>query len=128
MGFDLSTVAAIAASIILVGIAVFQVLLALGFPFGEAAMGGYHRVLPKKLRVVSVLNGLILIFMAYVFLEHAEVFTFNYFTTTIFVWIFTVFLALNTIGNFVSRSKKEKYIMTPLSSIAFILCLIVVLF
>ncbi len=127
MGVDLILVAAVVASIIFLGIAVFQALLALGFPLGEAAMGGYHKVLPKKLRVVSVFNGLILIFMAYVFLEHAGAVSLNYFTTTILVWVFTAFLALNTVGNFVSKSKKERYIMTPLSGVAFVLCLIVAL-
>jgi len=50
-------------AILFVSIAVFQVLLSLGFPLGEFAMGGYYKVLPKKLRIASAANALILLFM-----------------------------------------------------------------
>lgn len=107
-------------------IAVFQVLLSLGYPLGEYAMGGYHKVLPYTLRIVSVFNALILLFMIFVILEHVEVLTVFHlsFTNTI-VWVFTIFLGLNTIANLLSTSRKEKYTMTPLSSIAFVLSLII---
>ncbi|PAE18404.1 hypothetical protein CHH80_22015 [Bacillus sp. 7504-2] len=107
-------------------IALFQVLLSLGYPLGEYAMGGYYKVLPHKLRIVSVFNALILLFMSIVILEHVEVLTVFHlsFTNTI-VWVFTLFLGLNTIANLLSTSRKEKYTMTPLSSIAFVLSLVI---
>jgi hypothetical protein len=120
-------IAAIISAAIFVGLAVFQVLLSLGFPLGEAAMGGYHKVFPKKLRIASGVSAIILLFMGFVFLQHAEVISigFNFISTNVLVWVFTVYLGLNTVANLVSKSKKERIIMTPLSSIAFVLCLFV---
>lgn len=109
-----------------ISIAVFQVLLALGLPLGEFAMGGYYKVLPYKLRVASAINAIILLVMGVVFLQHTNVINiFNVLPTNILVWVITVFLGLNTIANLISRSTKEKYVMTPLSSIAFILCFMI---
>ncbi|MEC2074137.1 hypothetical protein [Alkalihalophilus marmarensis] len=90
-------------------------------------MGGFHKVLPPPLRIVSAFNALILLFIGYVFLVHANVLTKTIFSlpTNALVWVFTVFLGLNTLANLVSKSKKERIIMTPLSGIAFILCLMI---
>jgi hypothetical protein len=119
--------AAIMNAVIVLSIAVFQVLLSLGYSLGEATMGGYHKILPKHLRFASLISAFILLFFGLIFLQHAKVvsFGFNYILTNILVWAFTVYLALNTIANLVSKSKKERLIMTPISSIAFILCLFI---
>lgn len=121
---DIASILSVVVAIMFVSIAVFQVLLSLGFPLGEFAMGGFHKVLPKKLRIVSVFNAIILLFMGFIFLQHTNVFyAFNFSSTNIFVWAITIFLGFNTIANIVSRSRKERVVMTPLSSIAFLLCL-----
>ncbi|USK42211.1 hypothetical protein [Cytobacillus oceanisediminis] len=91
-------------------------------------MGGYYKVLPKKLRIVSVINAIILLFMGFVFLQHTDVLSgFDFLPTNILVWVFTIFLGFNTIANLISRSEKERLIMTPLSGITFILCLFITL-
>ncbi|MGM7681204.1 hypothetical protein ACSVDA_03520 [Cytobacillus sp. Hm23] len=126
MDGDIFYTLSIIVTIMFVSIAAFQVLLVLGLPLGEYAMGGFYKVLPKKLRIVSAINAIILLFMGIVFLQHSDLLNiFNFLPTHILVWIVTVYLGLNTIGNLISRSKKERYVMTPLSSIAFILCLMV---
>ena len=51
-------------AILFVSIAVFQVLLSLDYPLEEFAMGEYYKVLPKKLRITSVVNAFILLFMS----------------------------------------------------------------
>jgi hypothetical protein len=110
----------IVVAIMFVFISIFQVLLFLGYPLGEYAMGGLYRVLPKKLRIVSIINAIILLFMGLVFLQHTNVLnSFNFLPTNILVWVITIFLGLNTITNLISQSKKERFIMTPLSSIVF---------
>lgn len=115
-------------AIMFISISFFQVLLSLGYPLGEYAMGGYYKVLPKKLRIVSVINAIILLFMGFVFLQHTDVLSgFNFLPTNILVWVFTIFLGFNTIANLISRSEKERLIMTPLSGITFILCLFITL-
>ncbi|MCS0791302.1 hypothetical protein NX021_24540 [Cytobacillus firmus] len=128
MEMEFIYISSIAVSIMFVSISVFQVLLSLGYPLGEYAMGGYYKVLPKKLRIVSVINAVILLSMGFVFLQHTDVLNgFNFLPTNILVWVITVFLGLNTIANLLSQSKKERFIMTPLSSIAFALCLFITL-
>lgn len=115
-------------AIMFISISFFQVLLSLGYPLGEYAMGGYNKVLPKKLRIVSVINAIILLFMGFVFLQHTDVLSgFDFLPTNILVWVFTIFLGFNTIANLISRSEKERLIMTPLSGITFILCLFITL-
>jgi hypothetical protein len=92
-------------------------------------MGGYHKVLPKNSRIVSAVNALILVFMSVVFLQHTDVLTgFHFLSTNIIVWAFTIFLGLNTIANAISRSKKERFIITPVSGLAFLLCLFIAIF
>ena len=121
-------VSSIIVAILFVAIAVFQVLLSLGFPLGEFAMGGYHKILPKKLRIASAANALILLFMGFVFLQHTNVLNgMDFLSTNILVWVITVFLGLNAIANLISRSKKERFVMTPLSGFTFILCLFIAL-
>jgi hypothetical protein len=48
--------------------------------------------------------------------------------TKFFVIIITVFMGLNTLGNLVSKSKKERLVMTPLAGISFLSCLLVLLY
>lgn len=52
--------ASVLAALVLSFVAIFQILLAIGLPLGEAAWGGTHRVLPPHLRVASALSSLLL--------------------------------------------------------------------
>ncbi|MGM9945862.1 MAG: hypothetical protein ACI33M_12995 [Lysinibacillus sp.] len=123
---DYIYISSIIVAILFVSIAVFQVLLSLGYPLGEYAMGGYYKVFPKKLRIISVVNALILLFMGFVFLQHANVLSgVDFLSTNILVWVITIYLGINTIANLISRSKKERFVMTPLSCLAFVLCLFI---
>ncbi|KAB8130780.1 hypothetical protein F9U64_14055 [Gracilibacillus oryzae] len=111
-------------AIIFVGISVFQILLACGYPLGEFALGGYYKVLPVKLRVVSGVNALVLLIFAVVLLLHSNIISgIDLISVKILIWGITVFLGINTIANLISRSKKERYVMTPLSFLTFVLCL-----
>lgn len=107
----------------------FQMLLALGFPFGKAAWGGKYRILPLGFRIASLCSAVIMVFALIIVLEKAEVFSvFDSRTVVTYgVWVFTVFLGLNTINNFISHSKLEKRIMTPISLTLSLLCLTVAL-
>lgn len=126
MEVDFIYISSITVAILFVSIAVFQVLLSLGYPLGEFAMGGYYKVLPKKLRVVSAINALILLIMGFVFLQHANLLIgLDFLSTNILVWVITIFLGFNTLANLISRSKKERFMMTPLSGFTFILCLFI---
>ncbi|MCG1023444.1 hypothetical protein [Sutcliffiella horikoshii] len=123
---DFVYIASITVAVFCMSVAVFQVLLSLGYPLGEFAMGGYYKVLPKKLRIMSAVNALILLFIGLVFLQHTNVLnSLDFLSTNILVWVITIFLGLNTIANLISQSKKERLFMTPLSGFIFILCLFI---
>ena len=122
-------IAALTAAIGFFGIMCFQILLALGFPFGQAAWGGKYKRLPPGFRIASLFSAGIMAFASIIVLEKAAIFSAinNSTVVTTGVWIFTAFLGLNTISNFISRSKWEKRIMTPVSLILSLLCLTVAL-
>ena len=125
MEVDFIYFSTIVVTILFVSIAFFQVLLSLGFPIGEFALGGYYKVLPKKLRIVSAVNAMVLVFMSFVFLQHTDVFIgLSFLPTNILVWIMTIFLAINSIANLFSRSKKERFIMTHCLYFMLIYCFI----
>ena len=112
------------------GIAIFQVFLYLGFPLAEYSWGGkYKGVLPKQIRMLSLVSALLLILFSLIFLIHSKVLTVTfYLPTNILAIIITIFMGLNTLGNLVSKSNKERLVMTPLAGLTFISCLFVLIF
>jgi hypothetical protein len=123
-------IAAIIVAVISCGIAIFQVLLFLGLPLAEYSWGGkYQGVLPKKMRIISLPSALLLIFFGFIFLVHSKVLSVGFFLpTNIFVLLITIFMGLNTLGNLISKSKKERMLMTPLAGMTFLSCLLVLLY
>jgi hypothetical protein len=123
-------IAAIIVAVISSGIAIFQVLLFLGLPLAEYSWGGkYQGVLPKKMRIISLPSALLLIFFGFIFLVHSKVLSVGFFLpTNIFVILITIFMGLNTLGNLISKSKKERILMAPLAGMTFLSCLLVLLY
>lgn len=80
--------------IAIIGAGIFSIVIVLSFliicglPLGELTMGG---------------------FMPLWFSDN---------TTKIICIVMAVYLSFNTVMNFISKSKKEKYVMTPLSAIS----------
>ena len=50
-------------------IAIMTVLVACGLPLGEFTMGGQHKILPKKFRVMAVISVAIQIFAMIIILQ-----------------------------------------------------------
>ena len=96
------------------------VLVACGLPLGEFTMGGQHKILPKKLRVAAVISVAIQIFAMIIILQAGGFISLwlSFKITKYICFFFAVYLFLNTIMNMISKSRKEKYVMTPLSLIA----------
>lgn len=117
------------AAIIFVVMTVYQLCLFFGFPLAEFSWGGkYEGVLPRSMRLVSLVSAVILLWFAYVLLKHAGVITDGFaIPTTPWLWGITIFIGLNTFGNFFSKSKKEKLVMTPLTAIVFVCCLLMLI-
>ena len=101
-------------------IAIMTVLVACGFPLGEFTMGGQHKILPKKFRVMAVISVAIQIFAMIIILQAGGLLPLwlPFKVTKYICFFFAAYLSLNTIMNMISKSRKEKYVMTPLSLIA----------
>ena len=99
---------------------ILSVLIICGLPLGELTMGGQYKVFPKKLRIVLVTQLIFQIFFVIVILQMGDFFPlwFSKKVTKIICIVMAVYLSLNMVMNFVSKSKKEKCIMTPLSFVA----------
>ena len=101
-------------------IATMTVLVACGLPLGEFTMGGQHKILTKKLRVAAVISVAIQIFAMIIILQAGGFISLwlSFKVTKYICFFFAAYLSLNTIMNMISKSRKEKYVMTPLSLIA----------
>lgn len=108
---------ALTATILFVIIIVINVLLICGFPLGELTMGGQFKIFPKKLRVMLVVQLIFQIFFVIIILQAGRLIPlwFSSKTTKTICIVMAAYLSLNVVINFISKSKKEKYIMTPLS-------------
>ena len=101
-------------------IATMTILVACGLPLGEFTMGGQHKILPKKFRVMAVISVAIQIFAMIIILQAGGFIPLwlSFKVTKYICFFFAAYLSLNTIMNMISKSRKEKYVMTPLSLIA----------
>jgi hypothetical protein len=108
-GWTIGQIAAVLAALILAGLVGFQLLLAAGLPLGHYAWGGAHQVLPRALRIGSVVATFIYVFTALIILEAANVT--NLVASElprVAVWVLAGFFAIGVVMNAVSRSKKER--------------------
>lgn len=107
----------------------FQLGLALGLPWGRAAWGGQHEgVLPRKLRIASVLSIVIYAFIALIALERVgltEFFAKSF--AHVAMWVIFGYLCLGVLMNGISRSKIERAIMTPVALVLAVLALCIAL-
>lgn len=118
-------------AIITFGMAILQLSLTFGAPFGEYVLGGRNKVLLPKMRFVSGTFFLVFIFVALTYLQRGKVLYlgFSNVFVNVVVIINTIFLAYAIVGNgMLTKSKKEKYLMTPLSVIEFVCSMIVLFF
>jgi len=119
--------ASILAALVLSFVAIFQILLAIGLPLGEAAWGGTHRVLPPHLRVASALSSLLLGLAIWIVLARTDVVRIPWQPSSVRAgtWVVFSFLTLNTVGNFASKGRIERALMTPVTFVC-AACLLVV--
>ena len=96
---------------------ILSILIICGLPLGELTMGGQYKVFPPKLRIVLVIQLILQVFFVLIILQMGEFIPlwFSYNVTKIVGIVMAIYLSLNTVMNLISKSKKERYIMTPLS-------------
>lgn len=79
--------------------------------------GGQHKVYPGKLRITLIIQLILQAFFMITILQAGGIITlwFSYKVTRIICIVMAVYLSLNVFVNAISKSKKERYIITPLS-------------
>ncbi len=111
----IAIIGAVAVSFVIV----LSFLIICGLPLGELTMGGQYKVFPKKLRIILVAQLALQIFFVVEILQMGGFLPlwFSEGTTKTIGIVMAVYLSLNVVMNSISKSKKERYIMTPLSAI-----------
>lgn len=111
----MTTVALVVLLVLLAALTVFQFALASGAPLGRFAWGGQDRVLPARLRVGSLVSIVIYAVIAVVALERAQMIDLLPGTVieTVAMWLIATYFVLGIVMNGISRSKPERYTMTP---------------
>jgi len=107
----------------------FQLLLALGAPWGRLAWGGQHPGrLPAGYRIASGVAALLYAGMALVALDLASwLDLLPAAAARVLIWVMFAFFALGVLMNAISRSKPERFVMTPVALALAVLALLVAL-
>lgn len=123
------TFAAVVACALLTALAVFQLALALGVPWGRFAWGGRHeRELPARLRVASAVSIFVYALFAVVLLDRAGVVDVlpDGFSRAA-AWVLFAYFVLGVVMNGISRSRHERFVMAPTTLVLAVCTLIVAL-
>jgi hypothetical protein len=112
---------------LLAALAVFQALLAIGAPLGRFAWGGQHRVLPRPLRVGSIVSIGIYALLASTVLARADLLSTGVpeRVVRIAAWVVAGYFFLGIGMNLLSRSKSERAVMSPVVALLCGLCVVV---
>ena len=120
--------AAIALTGILAVLAVFQLALVLGAPLGRFAWGGAHRVLPPRLRIGSAVSIVVYAIIVVLALDRVGLIdVVPDAVSTVGMWIVFAYFVLGIPLNAISRSRPERYTMTPVVTVLAVLSLVVAL-
>jgi hypothetical protein len=113
----MTTIAAIVYTILTGIIVSFQLGLAAGMPWGQAAMGGqYPGTFPPRLRIASLVQLVILIVLAAVVLIRADLILDGFRSPASWaIWIVVGFAAIATILNLITPSPLERKLWAPTS-------------
>ena len=105
---------------------IFNILLLFGAPLGEFTMGGKFNKLPKARHKMSFISILILLFAILILLQLGNIYVvgFSFAIAKVSAYILAGYFCLNTAMNFLSKSKKERFVMTPLAA-AVAICILV---
>jgi hypothetical protein len=115
------------ATVLFAVVALLQLLLAAGVIPVTAAWGGTQPVLTTSLRLASIAAAGLLLVFAYIIRRRAGLAGRGRpsLAVRILSWLITIFLALNTLGNFASPSSAERFLFGPLTLLLVLACLVV---
>jgi hypothetical protein len=119
---------ALLAVVVLSALTVFQATLIAGQPLGRFAWGGQHDVLPTGLRVGSAVSIALYGGFAVLILCSAGALTLlPAGFVDVAMWVLTSYFALGIALNAISRSRPERYVMTPVVLVLAAICLVLAL-
>jgi uncharacterized membrane protein len=119
-------IVAYTACFVLVSLGLFQIALIAGAPLGNYAWGGAHRILPTKLRIGSVVSIILYTVFAIILLNKAGIVSL-FSNVDVATWALTVYFFVGVLMNGISRSKKERAVMTPVALLLAVLSLVIAL-
>lgn len=110
-------------------LAVFQIALAAGAPWGRFAWGGQHPgLLPVRLRVASLLSVLVYALLCTIVLDRAGMLSlYPAAVSVVGTWVVFAYLLLGVVMNAISRSRAERAVMTPVAAVLAIAALLTAL-
>lgn len=109
-------------------LAVFQLALACGAPWGRLAWGGAHRVLPGRLRIGSAVSVALYGGFAVLLLSRAGVLPAGGTPAVVaLTWVLFGYFVLGIGVNAISRSRPERWTMAPLCVIMAVMTLLIAL-
>lgn len=121
-------VAGVAAAVLLIAVAAYQVALASGVALGEATMGGraptVDGVLTAPYRVIAAVSAVVLLLAAWIVLTRAGVLEPVLLSEDVFgwaTWAVVAFTVLNTLSNLSGRHPLERYGMSAITVVVAIL-------
>jgi len=122
---------AMLAAVLFGALALFQVALALGAPWGAFAYGGRaiqeDGTLPITYRLASAVAAVVLVLFAIVILTRAGVIGTAGDSTLVSVlsWVIVAFLVLNTLSNVSAKHWIERFVFGGITVVLAVLCAIV---
>jgi hypothetical protein len=120
--------AAVVALVLLAALAVFQGLLVAGFPLGRFAWGGQNEVLPRSLRIGSVVSIALYAFFGVLILQAAGLIApLPDGFAAVAIWVLAGYFVLGIALNAISRSRPERLTMTPVVALLAGSCLVLAL-
>ena len=109
----------VAALVLLAGLIVFQVAAACGAKVGRYTQGGRSAELTTKQRIFAGVSIIVLIVTGYVLSAKAGLINTPLSPNAIHIAsiIFALYFSANVVMNLLSRSKHERFIMTPIAAV-----------
>lgn len=121
-----SVLAAFGLTAVLAGVAVFQLALIAGRPWGRLAWGGGHVVLPTHLRISSAVSIGIYGLIAAAMLDRAGVLPWLPLAISQpLAWTIAGYFGLGIGLNLASRSRPERLVMSPIVALLCLLSVVI---
>ncbi|GAB2815736.1 hypothetical protein GCM10027022_02230 [Alpinimonas psychrophila] len=125
----MTSIAAITFTVLIALLAIFQLALVFGAPLGRFAWGGQNDVLPPRLRRGSIIAVVLYAAFSLILLAASGVLVIPVLGPVggLLCWMITVYLSFGVVMNALSRSRPERFVMTPVAMVLFACALIVAL-